>query len=61
MNGVKKWCKYFKVKSRNITKNQLNMIVELRTKKESELLNKICNVEGVEYVSLLDHDGEVTF
>lgn len=53
--------KYYKVKSRNITKNQLNMIVELRTKKESELLNKICNVEGVEYVSLLDHDGEVTF
>ena len=53
--------KYYKVKSRNVTKSQLNMIIELRTKKESELLNKICNLDGVEYASLLDHDGEVTF
>lgn len=53
--------KYYKVKSRNINKNQLNMIIELRTKKESELLEKICTMEGVEYASLLDHDGEVTF
>ena len=53
--------KYYKVKSRNMTKNQLNMIIELRTKKESELLNKICDIDGVEYASLLDHDGEVTF
>lgn len=53
--------KYYKVKSRNINKNQLNMIIELRTKTESELLEKICTMEGVEYASLLDHDGEVTF
>ena len=53
--------KYYKVKSRNITKSQLNMIIELRTRKESELLNKVCNIDGVEYASLLDHDGEVTF
>lgn len=58
---VQEESKYYKVKSRNITKSQLNMIVELRTKKESELLDKIYNIEGVEYVSLLDHDGEVTY
>lgn len=53
--------KYYKVKSSNMTKNQLNMIIELRTKKESELLSKVSDIEGVEYASLLDHDGEVTY
>lgn len=53
--------KYYKVKSRNITNGQLNMIVELKTGNESELLDEIYNIEGVEYASLLDHDGEVTF
>lgn len=53
--------RYYKVKSRNITKNQLNMIVELKIKQESELLSKVFDIEGVEYASLLDHDGEVTY
>lgn len=53
--------KYYKVKSRNITGNQLNMIIELRTKEESKLLDDIYSLEGVEYASLLDHDGEVTY
>lgn len=52
---------YYKVKSRNMTGNQLNMIIELRTKEESKLLDNIWNLEGVEYASLLDHDGEVTY
>lgn len=53
--------KYYKVKSRNITGNQLNMIIELRTKEEIGLLEKIYDIAGVEYASLLDHDGEVTY
>lgn len=61
LNVVADEARYYKVKSRNMTKSQLNMIIELRTKKESELLNRICGIEGVEYASLLDHDGEVTY
>lgn len=53
--------KYYKVKSRNMTGNQLNMIIELRTKDEIKLMDNIWNLEGVEYASLLDHDGEVTY
>lgn len=53
--------KHYKVKSRNIMGNQLNMIIELRTKEEGKLLENICNLDGVEYASLLDHDGEVTY
>lgn len=53
--------KYYKVKSRNITGGQLNMIIELRTKDEEKLLDAIWSLEGMEYASLLDHDGEVTY
>lgn len=52
---------HWKVKSRNITGNKLNMIIEIRTKQENDLLEDISNLSGVEYVSLLDHDGEVTY
>lgn len=58
---VKEASKYYKVKSRNITGNRLNMIIELRTREEGRLLESICDLEGVEYASLLDHDGEVTY
>ena len=37
------------------------MIIELRTKEEIGLLEKIYDIAGVEYASLLDHDGEVTY
>ena len=53
--------KYYKVKSRNITNNRLNMVIELKTNQESELLSKVNELEGVDYVSLIDHEGEVTF
>lgn len=41
--------------------DQLNMIVELKMGNESELLDEVYRIEGVEYVSMLDYDGEVTF
>lgn len=61
LNVVATEAKYYKVKSRNIMNGQLNMIVELKTGNESELLDQIYGIEGVEYATLLDHDGEVTF
>ena len=61
LNVVATEAKYYKVKSRNIMNGQLNMIIELKTGNESELLDQIYGIEGVEYATLLDHDGEVTF
>lgn len=60
LDGVNKNCKYFKVKSRNITSNTLDMIIEVRCKQEAELVGTISKIEGVSMVSLLSHDGEVT-
>lgn len=58
---IEKYTKYFKVKSRNITPNQLNIVVELRMNDNSELIQELCDLDGIEYASMIDHDGEVTF
>lgn len=58
MASVKSNAKIFKVKSRNLTKNKLDMIIELRTSKEQELLEAVSGVAGVLNSSLVSHDGE---
>ena len=44
-----------------MTVTGMDMVVELSVKEGDKLLKDICALEGVENVSLLDHDGEVTF
>lgn len=58
---IKKYTKVYKIKSRNISKNNLDMVIEIRTKEDAKLANEISNMEKIEAVSLLSHDGEVTF
>lgn len=61
MEIVYKYSKYSTVKSRNMTQTSLDMIIEMRTRSGSEMLQEILGVEGVRTASLLTHDGEVTF
>ena len=58
---VKKYNIHSTVKSRNMTHESLDLIVELRTNAGSEMLKEILALEGVTSASLLSHDGEVTF
>lgn len=58
---VKKCTKNYKVKSRNISKEQLNLIVEVRVQDGEALLQGVYDVEGVEYASVIDHNGETAF
>ena len=58
---IKKYNIHSTVKSRNMTKESLDMIIELRTNAGSELLKEILDLNGVTTASLLSHDGEVTF
>lgn len=58
---VAQYTKVYKVKSRNISKNNLDMIIEIRTKEDAKLANEISNLDKITTVSLLSHDGEVTF
>lgn len=68
MNGEKavldvvgKYARYYKVKSRNLSKGRLDMVVELRVKDESALVSEVAALEGMIGASLIAHDGEVTF
>ncbi|MBS6396883.1 MAG: DUF4956 domain-containing protein [Clostridiales bacterium] len=58
---VSKYAKSYKVKSRNLSKGRLDMIVELRVKDESGLVSEVAAMEGMISASLIAHDGEVTF
>lgn len=57
---VKGFSKVVKVKSRNLSQEGLDMIVECKAKDEGAMLKELSGVEGVYGVSLMDHDGEVT-
>ena len=61
MEVVKRFAKHSTVKSRNMTRSTLDLIVELRTDAGSELIRNILTIESVNSASLMSHDGEVTF
>lgn len=58
---VKKYTKFFTVKSRNMTSQTLDLVVELRTEQGSSLVREVMALKGITSASLLAHDGEVTF
>lgn len=61
MEVVRSFARHSVVKSRNMTKATLDLIIELRTDAGSELIRKVLCIEDVESASLMSHDGEVTF
>lgn len=61
MSVVKKYAKHASVKSRNMTKTSLDLVVELRTGEGSKLVRELLEVSAVTSASLMAHDGEVTF
>ena len=58
MQILKTNAKGYQIKARNIGTDGINMVVELRTKKEKDLLSECEKIEGITNVSLLSHDGE---
>ena len=58
---VKEYCKFFKIKSRNIRENNCNLVIEVRVSDEYQLVRGVKTVAGVKNVSLVSHDGEATF
>ena len=61
LSVVSKFAKHPAVKSRNMTKDSLDLIIELRTDAGSKLVREILSLESVTSASLMAHDGEVTF
>ena len=61
MEIAQKHCKGVTVKSRTLTPDQLDIVAEVRGAEESALLAAVMAMDGVITVSILAHDGEVTF
>lgn len=58
---LKSCSKYYGIKSRSMKNSVKELVIELRTSQESELMDKLTGVEGINSVSLLAHNGEVTY
>lgn len=58
---LKSCSKYYKIKSRSIKNTVKEFVIELRTAQESELMDRLSDLEGINSVSLLAHNGEVTY
>lgn len=50
---------YYKIKSRNITTSELDIIAEIRTKDEQELIKQLSEFKGITNATIMLHDGEV--
>ena len=61
VNAAKAAGKVCKVKSRNFSAGHLDLIIEVRVANEAELVKAVSEIAAVTSVSLISHDGEVTF
>ncbi|MDO5545454.1 MAG: DUF4956 domain-containing protein [Eubacteriales bacterium] len=59
--AVAGYAKHYSVKSRNISAGAVDLVLELRTAQGAELVRAVSALEGVQSVSLMSHDGEVSF
>lgn len=61
LETVKKYCRHFTVKSRSLSNGRTDIVIEVRTDKDSELSKAVAELSCVSSSSLLAHDGEVTY
>jgi len=61
LDVVKKFSRFHKVKSRNLSGGSMDMVVEVRVKEEGAFVKEVSALGTVQTVSLISHDGEVTF
>lgn len=49
----------YKMRSKNVTQDGMDLIYEVKVRRDKELIADISKIEGISNVSLLAHDGEV--
>lgn len=60
MEIVKEFCGAYKVKARNLTKDHLDIAVEVSVEEQGQLVRKLMELPNVTAASIVSHDGEVT-
>lgn len=58
---VKKYDRYYNVKSRNMAEDTMDIVIELRTAKGAELIREVMRLKMVVSASLISHDGEAAY
>lgn len=61
MEVVKKYSAHSKIKSRNMNAEGLNMVIEVKIKEGAQCIREINRLEGLNQVSLIAQEGEVTY
>ncbi|MBD5550576.1 MAG: DUF4956 domain-containing protein [Lachnospiraceae bacterium] len=56
---LEEYCRYYKISSRNISKNSERLVVELRTKNAKTLVREISRIGDDINVSLVTYEGDV--
>ena len=59
MKVVREFCKYSRIRARNVSKSGMNMAVEVKTPKPSELIAKLMNLSCISDASLVENDSEI--
>ncbi len=58
---LKKLTSRYEVKSRNMRKNSLDVIIEIKSHRGADLIQAIKQIDGIEAVSILNHDGSMRY
>ena len=61
LETVNTYSKWANVKSRTLSADQLDIVIEINSANESKLATSVMAMENVTSVSIVAHDGEVTF
>ncbi len=59
MKVVKEFCRYSRTRARNVSKTGMNIAVEVKTSKPSELIDRLIKLECVSDASLVENDSEI--
>lgn len=59
LETIHKYSPRYKIDSKNISRQNMDMIIEIRTKKANQLVNELSEIESVSTASLLYHDSPV--
>jgi len=60
MEVLGKYCSNVQLREKNITKNDMNLAIEVKIKDQKELMKQLVEMENITSVSLVEHDGDVT-
>ncbi|MBD5393771.1 MAG: DUF4956 domain-containing protein [Lachnospiraceae bacterium] len=61
MKVVEEYSAHSKIKSRNMNAESLNLVIEVKVKEAAECIREINKLEGMNNVSLVTQEGEVTY